>query len=165
MASPAGFHPYDDDPAVASKRATPQCQYCRSLLGPGLLISAFYGCLKFGLPHGILSWTLLSLLVVWGIRLSAYLFIRNFGKGEDPRYQAFRAKYGSERYWYVSLFQVFWLQGFIMWIVFLPVTAIWMNSGAKLGTGIAAFGLVLWIIGFLFEAVGDWQLWRFKRNP
>ncbi len=36
MASPAGFHPYDDDPAVASKRATPQCQYCRSLLGPGL---------------------------------------------------------------------------------------------------------------------------------
>jgi len=133
--------------------------------GLGFLFSAFYGCLKFGLPHGILSWTLLILLVVWGIRLSAYLFIRNFGKGEDPRYQAFRAKYGPERYWYVSLFQVFWLQGFLMWIVFLPVTVVWMNSGAKLGTGIAAFGVVLWIIGFLFEAVGDWQLWRFKRNP
>lgn len=26
-------------------------------------------------------------------------------------------------------------------------------------------GLVLWIIGFFFESVGDWQLARFKRNP
>lgn len=133
--------------------------------GLGFILTAVYSCFMFGIPQGVFQWTVLVLLVLWGIRLSVYLFIRNLGKGEDPRYQAFRAKYGSERYWYVSLFQVFWLQGFIMWIVFLPVTAVWMNFEVNFETWIAAFGFVFWVIGFVFEVIGDWQLWRFKRNP
>ena len=52
----------------------------------------------------------LCLVSVWGIRLSAYLFKRNYGKPEDFRYQEFRRHYGEDRYWWFSFFQVFILQ-------------------------------------------------------
>ena len=48
---------------------------------------------------------------IWGIRLSFYLLIRNWGKPEDFRYQKFRKDYGAHRYWWYSFFQVFLLQG------------------------------------------------------
>jgi len=133
--------------------------------GMGFVITALYGCLKFGIPAKPMHFAVLILLVIWGLRLSVYLFIRNLGKGEDPRYQAFRAKYGPERYWYVSLFQVFWLQGFIMWVVFLPVTAVWMKSATGFLLVPGLVGMLLWLAGFLIEAFGDWQLWKFKQNP
>ena len=53
---------------------------------------------------------LLILVSIWGIRLFIYLAKRNIGKGEDYRYQGFRQKYGPERYWWISYFQVFLLQ-------------------------------------------------------
>ena len=46
----------------------------------------------------------LLLVSIWGIRLSAYLFKRNYGKPEDFRYQEFRRHYGVNRYWWVSFF-------------------------------------------------------------
>lgn len=133
--------------------------------GMGFVITALYGCQKFGMPDEPIQIAVLILLALWGLRLSVYLFFRNLGKGEDPRYQAFRAKYGPERYGYVSLFQVFWLQGFIMWVVFLPVTAVWLKPATGFLLLPAVLGVLLWIVGFLIEAIGDWQLWRFKQNP
>ncbi|MGC8864511.1 MAG: DUF1295 domain-containing protein [Bacteroidales bacterium] len=95
--------------------------------GLGFIITAIWGIFKFGPPSNWAGWLMLVLLVIWGTRLSVYLLIRNWGKGEDPRYQAFRAHYGADRYGYVSLFQVFWLQGLILWLVFLPLTVLWLN--------------------------------------
>ena len=63
---------------------------------------------------------LLVLVGVWGLRLSSYLAWRNIGHGEDYRYQAMRKKHG-DRFWLISLFQVFALQGVLMWMVSLPV--------------------------------------------
>ena len=57
----------------------------------------------------------LALMVtLWGGRLAVYLFWRNHGKGEDPRYQAMRRRYGV-RFPLVSLFVVFGFQGAAMW--------------------------------------------------
>ena len=56
----------------------------------------------------------LILLVIWGIRLSAHIFKRNFGKQEDFRYREFRKRYGEKRYWWFSFFQVFLLQGVLL---------------------------------------------------
>ena len=51
----------------------------------------------------------LLLVVIWGLRLSIHLMIRNYAKGEDYRYREFRQRYGAQRYWWLSFFQVFLL--------------------------------------------------------
>ncbi len=100
------------------------------------------------------------LTTIWGLRLSGYLAWRNLGKGEDSRYVAMRRRYGS-RFWLVSLFLVFGLQGVLMWTVSLPVQA---ASGQLFGL-FDVVGICLWIAGLTFETVGDYQLVRFKGDP
>lgn len=105
-----------------------------------------------------------SLVFIWGVRLSLHIFLRNSGKGEDFRYKAMRAHHGS-RFPIVSLFTVFLLQGVLMFIISLP-----LQVGATAKTPdrliwIDYLGVAFWLIGFLFEAVGDWQLKVFKSNP
>lgn len=108
---------------------------------------------------------LLAVLVgVWGLRLSGYLARRNLGHGEDYRYQAMRQKWGV-RFPLVSLFQVFLLQGVLMWTVSLPVQlAASPDHPSGLGP-LAVVGGLLWLVGLGFEAVGDAQLARFKARP
>lgn len=108
---------------------------------------------------------ILVLVSVWGLRLTIYLAIRNIGKGEDFRYQEFRRTYGAKRYWWFSYFQTFLLQGVLIMIVSLPLLGI--SSGSQSGNLnlLDCFGILVWIIGFSFEAGGDFQLSRFKRDP
>ena len=104
---------------------------------------------------------LTGLTTVWGVRLSLFLLWRNLGHGEDRRYAAMRAHHGH-RFWWVSLFTVFMLQGAILWFVSLPIQiAAAKNLLVELGW-LDAAGIVLWSIGLFFEAVGDWQLASFK---
>lgn len=128
-----------------------------------VVINAFYF-----LNSGELTarkWLLLILVTLWGLRLSIYLAWRNIGKGEDFRYQEFRRNYGPKHYWWFSYFQVFLLQGALILIVSLPLLGanFGLNSG-KLNY-LDYLGIVVWIIGFTFEAGGDLQLARFKGNP
>jgi len=108
---------------------------------------------------------LLLLVSAWSIRLFSYLYLRNKGKGEDHRYQNFRKAFGSDRYWWFSFFQVFLLQGILMLFVSLPLFSSAVN---ELNKNIGAFefiGGIIFIIGFLFESIGDYQLTVFKSNP
>jgi steroid 5-alpha reductase family enzyme len=107
---------------------------------------------------------ILTLVSIWGLRLTIYLAFRNIGKGEDFRYQEFRRNYGPKRYWWFSFFQVFLLQGLLIMIVSLPLLGI--NSSASSGDlkVLDYIGIVVWFIGFIFEAGGDFQLVRFKRQ-
>jgi steroid 5-alpha reductase family enzyme len=108
---------------------------------------------------------LTSLVSIWGLRLSVYLFWRNRGKGEDFRYREFRKKYGENRYWWVSFFQTFLLQGILMWLISAPLLGA-QFSGENHPIAIPDYlGIVLWIIGFSFEAGGDLQLAWFRTNP
>ena len=74
------------------------------------------------------KWLLATLVTLWGLRLSLYVFWRNHGKPEDFRYQAWRKEEGA-RWWWFSFFKVFLLQGFLMWIISAPLLA--AQSGAK----------------------------------
>ncbi|MGB5741896.1 MAG: DUF1295 domain-containing protein [Sedimenticolaceae bacterium] len=106
---------------------------------------------------------LVTLLVaVWAVRLAAYITWRNWGEGEDARYQAIRAR-NEPGFAFKSLYLVFALQGVIAWIVALPLLAA-IHSTAPLNL-IDYLGVGLWMIGMVFEAVGDWQLARFKADP
>jgi steroid 5-alpha reductase family enzyme len=107
----------------------------------------------------------LLLVSIWGIRLSAYLFKRNYGKPEDFRYQEFRQHYGENRYWWFSFFQVFILQGSLIMIVSLPLFGIHGETTSNELNIIDYIALLCWCIGFLFESVGDYQLTKFKKNP
>ena len=87
-----------------------------------VVVNATYFMLE---PHSYTRTIVVLILVsIWGIRLSAYLFKRNYGKPEDFRYQEFRRYYGVHRYWWVSFFQVFILQGSLIMIVSLPLFGI-----------------------------------------
>lgn len=131
---------------------------------------------------------LLVLVATWAIRLWLHLLSRSRGKDEDPRYAAFRRRYGAERYWWVSFFQVFLLQGVLVVLVSAPLQ---VAAAAGEPDPISPFdlaGLALFLVGFAFEAVADAQLaayraararggasapgpvldtglWRFSRHP
>jgi steroid 5-alpha reductase family enzyme len=107
---------------------------------------------------------ILVLVTVWGLRLSIYLAWRNIGKGEDFRYKEFRRKYGPERYWWFSFFQTFLLQGALIMIVSLPLLGVNVSTHSNALNILDYLGILVWIIGFTFEAGGDFQLSRFKQN-
>ncbi len=127
-----------------------------------VVVNAFYAFMSGELnTRKILILTLVS---IWGLRLAIYLAFRNIGKGEDFRYQKFRRNYGPKRYWWFSFFQTFLLQGVLIMIVSLPLLGI--NSSNSTGDlkVLDYIGIVVWLIGFTFEAGGDFQLARFKRH-
>lgn len=103
-----------------------------------------------------------GLVVVWGARLATHIALRNRKRGEDFRYAKWRAQWG--RLFIVrSYLQVFLLQGLILLVISYSVMVI--NHSTDSGwTPWDVLGLCLWLIGFFFEAVGDDQLIRFKRD-
>lgn len=107
----------------------------------------------------------LVLVSLWGLRLSIYLSWRNIGKGEDYRYKEFRKNYGAERYWWFSYFQVFLLQGGLIMFVSLPLLAIHSRTFSEGLNWLDYLGVIIFIIGFVFEAGGDFQLAKFKNDP
>ncbi|MEX1208181.1 MAG: DUF1295 domain-containing protein [Acidimicrobiia bacterium] len=129
--------------------------------GTGFTIVAWTAFIVAG-DRGAHDLLLALLVTIWGTRLSGYLLWRSIGKEEDYRYQAFRRRWGS-RFGIVSLFTVFLLQGVLLWIVSLPVQVAMLAPG-EIGL-LSAIGIVVWGIGLSFEAIGDWQLARFKANP
>lgn len=103
------------------------------------------------------------LVSIWGLRLSVYLFLRNKNKPEDYRYQEMRKRWGNHPK-IGAFLNVFLLQGVIMYIIALPIMVV--NYKALPGLGLAeVFGLIFWLVGFLLEAVGDYQKSKFKSKP
>lgn len=102
------------------------------------------------------------LVLIWGIRLSYHILKRNLGKSEDFRYAKWRKEWGKWRY-VRAFFQIFILQGIIMLIVAYPIILNNNTSTGDIGV-IEVFGLVIWILGFSFEVIGDKQLRDFIAN-
>jgi steroid 5-alpha reductase family enzyme len=105
-----------------------------------------------------------GLVTLWGLRLSLYILWRNRGKGEDYRYREMRERHPGT-FPVRSLVTVFWLQAVLLWAISAPLFQA-QRGGPTTGLGpLDVLGLVLFALGFLFEAGGDWQLARFKRDP
>ncbi len=113
--------------------------------------------------EGVVQFTFFGMIALWSLRLAGYIYKRNKGAGEDFRYAAWRKEWGKHVVWRAYL-QVFMLQGSIMWIVLSPSYAVFtMPEDTFSATHYV--GLVLWCIGFYFEAVGDAQMMHFKSDP
>ena len=106
---------------------------------------------------------LAALPIIWAIRLSIYLAVRNLPHGEDPRYKAMRARVDPDDWAKWSLTKIYGGQGFAMILVAAPIWIGLANAGETQIGFIAKIGTVLWLIGFLFEAIGDWQLSKFLK--
>ncbi|MDT8273562.1 MAG: DUF1295 domain-containing protein [Desulfomonilia bacterium] len=103
------------------------------------------------------------LILIWGLRLSIRIHLRNRGKGEDVRYRKWRKEWGKS-FVIRSYLQVFLLQGGILLLNIMPVLFINTYDARALGL-VDAVAVLLWILGFCFEAISDWQLDRFISDP
>ena len=102
------------------------------------------------------------LVAIWALRLSIYITARNWGEPEDYRYQKIRAN-NEPGFAFKSLYIVFGLQGVLAWFVAMPLVPAIMNPG-EIGV-LEMVAAALWLTGFVFEAGGDYQLAKFKREP
>lgn len=141
----------------------------------GFVACAWIYHLGYGAEGGTFRGLHLALVTLWGLRLALHIAVRHARHGEeDSRYRAMRRKAG-DAFVPRSLLTVFWLQGALICLIVLPL--LFVQAGERstgdsfLATPWAGWlwtdllAILLFAIGFFFEAVGDWQLTRFKSDP
>ncbi|MGI8726415.1 MAG: DUF1295 domain-containing protein [Solirubrobacterales bacterium] len=102
------------------------------------------------------------LITVWGLRLAGYIAWRH--DGEDKRYAKMREKAGEPAFFVRSLFTVFIMQALIAWVVAAPVQVAATDPTPPSLGALAVIGAIVWLVGFCFESIGDFQLQRFLAN-
>ena len=130
--------------------------------GPGFVLAAVAAALSAGSVSGRAVWVLV-MVALWGFRLGGHIMAAQAGRGEDVRYAKWRREAGAS-WWWRSWFKVFLLQGVILCLVSLPVVAQASAPGPSVPTVWDLVGILLWLTGFLFESVADWQMLRFRRT-
>ena len=130
--------------------------------GAGFVLTAWF--LQFQSPSVHIPQIIITILTtIWGLRLFYHILKRNKHKEEDFRYATWRKEWGK---WLVprAFLQIFMLQGLFMFVISLSAI---LTSEAKESVVImplVAIGILIWVIGFFFESVGDHQLKMFILN-
>lgn len=114
--------------------------------------------------YNVVSLTIAALVLIWGLRLSIYLFSRNAGKPEDYRYQDMRKKWGN-KVKQTAFVRVFMLQGTVSLLFSLGIFLGISQSDTILAMWPVYLGVIVWVVGFLFESIGDAQLRAFIQKP
>ena len=119
------------------------------------VLLAFYGLVttNFSLP----ALVLFVMILLWGLRLGGYLFIRINKIKRDKRFDGMR-----ENAW--SFFRFWLLQGFTVSMVMIPSVLFFQNNPAELEK-CACLGIGIWLLGLIIETVADWQKYKFINNP
>lgn len=126
-----------------------------------VLVAAFAFAFRSGsVPEQVFA---LAFVLAWAIRLGSYLFTRIRKTGVDHRFDSMRDNPVS--------FGSFWaLQAVTVWIVMLLYYALMAGGAAAPASPFVArlaflAGSVIFVAGFLLEAVADRQKSVFKGNP
>ncbi|HZJ85709.1 MAG TPA: DUF1295 domain-containing protein [Erysipelotrichaceae bacterium] len=129
--------------------------------GMGFVVAALFSYLYSDLnsTNGLV---ITILVTIWGTRLSYYLFKRNWNAPEDKRYVAMRKKWGDKPR-INAYFKVFMFQMLLLIIIVQPVLL--ANTTKSSGLEIINYvGIAIWLVGFFFQVVGDYQLKDFIAN-
>ncbi|MEO6326293.1 MAG: DUF1295 domain-containing protein [Thermoanaerobaculia bacterium] len=126
----------------------------------GFLLVSVHTVARTGLTPG--KTLLLGMVATWAIRLWLHLLLRSRGKPEDPRYADFRRRFGPERYWWLSYFQVFLLQGLLILLISAPLQLAAAAATPDRVSWTDLLGLGIFTIGLGCEAVADVQLSAFR---
>ena len=128
--------------------------------GIGFVIIAWVASFAYVTQFSFVPLMLTSMVTIWGARLSLRIYLKNKGKPEDFRYAKWRSEW---KHFYVrSFLQVFMLQGLIIFVISLPVLFV---DEQLSHIGFVCVGFAVWLIGFFFEAMGDYQLDTFLKSP
>jgi steroid 5-alpha reductase family enzyme len=113
-------------------------------------------------PYTGRTMLILTLVVLWALRLSGHIIHRNWGEPEDRRYQDIRLKY-EPNFPFKSLGIIFWFQAGLAWIISMPL---WPALSVPVDWGVFdVLAVSVWTVGMIFEGIADWQLSRFKADP
>jgi steroid 5-alpha reductase family enzyme len=128
--------------------------------GLGFVLVSWVSFMRGEMRPAALVTTLL--VTIWGVRLASHIYRRNSGKPEDKRYIEMRQnwKYGRLS----SYLHIFLLQGFFLFVVVQPVIFINLYTSNTLKV-LQMIGILIWMIGFYFELVGDAQLAAHIKDP
>ncbi|HUW68593.1 MAG TPA: DUF1295 domain-containing protein [bacterium] len=98
-------------------------------------------------------------VLLWGVRLGAYLFNRILHIKVDHRFDDKRDNF--------IRFGSFWLlQAITVWVVMLPVYGMISKQPAPVVPALfIAVGLAVFLTGLIIESVADVQKYRFKLSP
>jgi steroid 5-alpha reductase family enzyme len=104
-------------------------------------------------PHMLIT----LLVLLWAVRLGAFLFARIRRVGKDSRFDGMREDF--------LRFLKFWLlQGLSVWVIMLAALLGYTESSPRL-TALSWVGLCVFGIGLFVESVADSQKRRFKDDP
>lgn len=134
--------------------------------GLGFVVVAVTALISGG-SYTIPQLAVTGLVLLWGFRLFFYLGIRNWNKPEDFRYVDMKRKWKTNLK-LKAFFFVFMLQMSFLFVIALPIMVVNLDATYETSTLsliVLFVGIVLWVIGFYFEALGDHQLKVFKSNP
>lgn len=107
------------------------------------------------------STLILFLVLLWGLRLSVYLAIRNWGKSEDARYLKIRQN-NEPNFRYKSVYIIFGFQSILAWIVGSILFMAIENDHPL--TWLDSLGLLITLSGIIYESIADYQLMQFKND-
>ncbi len=126
---------------------------------------ALFGAYISGLQRSQ-SWQpklVVILVLVWGVRLALHL-LRRWRRSQsiDKRYEQLISNWPAKHVSAQALIRIFATQAVLSAIICLPVM-LSINKQQHNFWNIA--GLIIWLVGFTFESIGDWQLAQFIKNP
>lgn len=124
------------------------------------LLAVLYAVVATGDPNARLATGLLG--GAWGLRLGTHLLMRNLGKPEDGRYRRLREEWGARAHW--KMFWFFQLQVVLAVLLSLGFLVVCYRADAP-ATALVVAAALLWLTSVGGEALADWQLEQFKKNP
>jgi len=131
--------------------------------GPGIALATLTAWYLNGLSTDLTTVTVVGLICAWALRIGWRILLKNLTKGEDPRYARWRDSWG--KWFYVrSYFQVYLLQGSLMIALAMSAITVTQSVSAETNFILLSIGVLIWLVGFFFETVGDYQLDRFITN-
>ncbi|OCX54172.1 hypothetical protein BEL04_07860 [Mucilaginibacter sp. PPCGB 2223] len=105
-----------------------------------------------------------SMVAIAGFRLGTHLLVRVVGhiREEEGRYQQLRKEWlpNPDR----KFFWFFQMQALSNVFLAIPFFIIVTNTNAAI-SALEYLGAGIWAIGFIGEAIADWQLKEFKKSP
>ncbi|HUW42282.1 MAG TPA: DUF1295 domain-containing protein [Rectinemataceae bacterium] len=128
-----------------------------------LSYSLSFVVIAIGLLFGGGNWSATRVLssafvVIWGLRLGAYLLSRIVHTGKDARFDDKRGNF-------LKFLQFWILQAIAVWVVMLPVTVLLSLAATRGLTALSFIGGLVWALGLVIEAMSDAQKYAFKRAP
>ena len=121
-----------------------------------VIVTALYHKIEFiGSRSDLRSLLIAGFVIIWALRLGSFLFLRVLKDKEDRRFSEWKKNFHQ-------FLRVWTLQG--LWVFLTSVAAVTAITSRKIiEPDLFLFiGSFLWVFGFLFESIADYQKRKFR---